>query len=230
VTCVSACICIHAVLNPSFLRLLPPAVQSKEQRRKREKLEREALAAAETSVAQDDSSADEGVGDSPSVSSPAPATESKKSKKKRKRSRHHDDGDDTLEVLDDVASRGVIYLGNVPHGFYEKEMRSYFEQYGEVTRIRLSRNKKTGHFKHYAFVEFRFREVAVVAAKSNNNYMLFNHVRDNPAPTRAGMTRERFLLMVLSMVLPHSCVHSTLLSPLLSPLFVCVCVCVCVCV
>lgn len=37
---------------------------------------------------------------------------------------------------------GVVFLGRIPHGFYEKEMRAYFSQFGEVTRLRLSRNKK----------------------------------------------------------------------------------------
>ena len=37
---------------------------------------------------------------------------------------------------------GVVYLGRIPHGFYEKEMRAYFGQFGEVSQLRLSRNKK----------------------------------------------------------------------------------------
>ena len=36
----------------------------------------------------------------------------------------------------------MIYLGRVPHGFYEEQMKSYFTQFGDVTRLRLSRNKK----------------------------------------------------------------------------------------
>lgn len=38
--------------------------------------------------------------------------------------------------------RGVLYLGRIPHGFYEEEMKEYFTQFGEVTRLRLARNKK----------------------------------------------------------------------------------------
>lgn len=38
--------------------------------------------------------------------------------------------------------RGVIYLGRIPHGFFEDQMRAYFSQFGDVTRLRLSRNKK----------------------------------------------------------------------------------------
>ena len=49
----------------------------------------------------------------------------------------------------------VVYIGHVPHGFYEDQMKSYFSQFGEVTRLRLSRSKKTGKSKHFAFVEFK---------------------------------------------------------------------------
>lgn len=30
----------------------------------------------------------------------------------------------------------------------------YFSQFGLVTKVRVSRNKKTGNSKHYAFVQF----------------------------------------------------------------------------
>lgn len=36
----------------------------------------------------------------------------------------------------------MIYLGRIPHGFYEAQMKSYFAQFGDVTRLRLSRNKR----------------------------------------------------------------------------------------
>ncbi|KAL0097672.1 hypothetical protein J3Q64DRAFT_1714715 [Phycomyces blakesleeanus] len=71
---------------------------------------------------------------------------------------------------------GVIYLGRIPHGFFEKEMKEYFSQFGEVTRLRLSRNKKTGNSKHYAFIEFASEDVAAIVADTMNNYMLFERV------------------------------------------------------
>ncbi|KAI8910416.1 hypothetical protein EDD86DRAFT_275468 [Gorgonomyces haynaldii] len=71
---------------------------------------------------------------------------------------------------------GVIYLGRIPHGFYEDEMKSYFSQFGTVTRLRLSRNKKTGKSKHYAFIEFENEQVANIVAETMDNYLLFNHM------------------------------------------------------
>jgi len=72
--------------------------------------------------------------------------------------------------------RGVIYIGRIPHGFYEDELRKYFSQFGEITRLRLSRNRKTGESKHYGFIEFSEPEVAAIAADTMNNYLLFGHV------------------------------------------------------
>ncbi len=72
--------------------------------------------------------------------------------------------------------RGTIYLGRIPHGFYEEQMRAYFSQFGTVTRLRLSRNKKTGRSKHYAFIEFENEEVAKIVAETMDNYLMFGHL------------------------------------------------------
>ncbi|KAG0667615.1 hypothetical protein C6P46_000152 [Rhodotorula mucilaginosa] len=74
------------------------------------------------------------------------------------------------------AKTGTIYLGRIPKGFYEDEMRSYFSQFGEVTRLRLSRNKKTGASKHYAFIEFKYASVAQIVQETMDNYLLLGHI------------------------------------------------------
>ena len=73
---------------------------------------------------------------------------------------------------DPVHKSAVIYIGHVPHGFYEDQMRAYFSQFGDVRRLRLSRNKKTGHSKHYAFIEFEKRSTAKIVAATMNGYFL----------------------------------------------------------
>ena len=40
------------------------------------------------------------------------------------------------------SKKGVIYVGHIPHGFFEKEMRAFFSQFGTVTRLRLARSRK----------------------------------------------------------------------------------------
>ena len=62
----------------------------------------------------------------------------------------------------DPKNRGSVYISHVPHGFYEKQMRAFFSQFGTVTNLRLGRSKKTGKSRGYAFVEFKFMEVAKV--------------------------------------------------------------------
>ncbi len=55
-------------------------------------------------------------------------------------------------------------------------MKSYFSQYGDITRLRISRNKKTGKSKHFGFIEFKTETVAKIAAEAMNNYLLFGHI------------------------------------------------------
>lgn len=69
-----------------------------------------------------------------------------------------------------------MYLGRIPHGFYEHEIRAYFGQFGEITRLRVVRNKKTGASRHRAFVEFADAEVADIAARTMDKYLLFGHI------------------------------------------------------
>ena len=62
-------------------------------------------------------------------------------------------------------NRGVVYIGHIPHGFYERQMRQFFGQFGAVTNLRLGRSKKTGKSRGFAFVEFKYMEVAKVKPK-----------------------------------------------------------------
>lgn len=78
--------------------------------------------------------------------------------------------------LDTAPPKNIIYVGRLPHGFQEKELRQYFSQFGEILNLRLSRNKKTGRSKHYAFIEFKHALSAQAAAETMNNYLLFGHL------------------------------------------------------
>ncbi|EPT26453.1 RNA recognition motif-containing protein [Toxoplasma gondii TgCatPRC2] len=72
-----------------------------------------------------------------------------------------------------VSNRGVIYLGHLPQGFFEPQLRKFFSQFGKVTRVELRRSKRTGNSKGFAFVEFELPEVADIVAEAMNNYMMF---------------------------------------------------------
>eukprot|EP00897_Mesotaenium_endlicherianum_P004803 jgi/Mesen1/4350/ME000022S03635 len=76
----------------------------------------------------------------------------------------------------DVKKPNVVYVGHIPHGFYEDQMAGFFGQFGKINRLRVSRNKKTGKAKHYAFIEFESPEVAAIVADCMHNYLLFSCV------------------------------------------------------
>ena len=67
---------------------------------------------------------------------------------------------------------GVLYIGRLPKGFFEKQLKAYFSQFGDVTRLRVSRNKKTGASKHYAFIEFADQDVAKIVQETMHNYLI----------------------------------------------------------
>ena len=71
---------------------------------------------------------------------------------------------------------GVVYVGRIPHGFYEHEMREYFKQFGTILKLRMSRNRRTGASRHVAWIEFESAIVAEIVAKTMDNYLLFGHI------------------------------------------------------
>lgn len=75
-----------------------------------------------------------------------------------------------------VDETGVLYIGRIPHGFYEEEMTSYFTQFGTILNLRMSRSKKTGRSRHFAFIEFADRGVAEIVARTMHNYLLASHL------------------------------------------------------
>lgn len=81
-----------------------------------------------------------------------------------------------IKAASSTSGPGYVYIGRIPHGFYEHQMRAYFSQFGTITRLRLSRNRTTGHSKHFAFLEFQSEEVAKIVAATMDNYLLFGHI------------------------------------------------------
>lgn len=70
----------------------------------------------------------------------------------------------------------VVYIGHLPHGFYEDQLKSYFSQYGEVLGVKVARSKITARSKGYAFVQFKYPEVAAIVSDTMNGYLLMGKV------------------------------------------------------
>lgn len=81
-----------------------------------------------------------------------------------------------LKQKDKGDAPGVIYIGHIPRGFFEPQMKEYFSQFGKVSKLRLARSKKTGNQKGYAFVEFQSQAVAKIVADTMHNYLMFHRL------------------------------------------------------
>ncbi len=46
-----------------------------------------------------------------------------------------------------------IYVGNVQYGTTEDQIRDLFEQFGEVMSINMIKDRETGRFRGFGFVE-----------------------------------------------------------------------------
>jgi nucleolar protein 15 len=65
-----------------------------------------------------------------------------------------------------------IYIGHIPEGFEEKEMRDFFKQFGDVRKVKLFRSAKTNRSRGYAFAQFKDKDVAKIVADTMNGYLI----------------------------------------------------------
>lgn len=100
--------------------------------------------------------------------------------KSSKRSKK-DAGESNKEEEEGAAT--VLYVGRLPHGFYEQQLRAYFSQFGSVKKVRVSRSKRTARAKHFAFIEFASSAVCAIAARTMDGYVLMERaLRCRPVP------------------------------------------------
>ena len=65
-----------------------------------------------------------------------------------------------------------IYVGNLPYGVTEENLRETFEPYGEIASLNLISDKFTGQSKGFGFVEMPNNSEADAAIKGLNGTML----------------------------------------------------------
>ena len=94
-----------------------------------------------------------------------------KIQKKSKREIQNEEG-----IEQSPNNTGAIYVGHLPWGFTDNTLKKYFEQFGPITRIICPRSSKSGKSVGYGFIEFADEETARIAAKTMNNYILFERI------------------------------------------------------
>jgi nucleolar protein 15 len=99
---------------------------------------------------------------------PAPPVPAKDKKKRNSKGAAPED--------DTENTPGTIYIGRLPHGFFERQLRAYYSQFGTIKNLRLARNKRTGKSQHHAFIEFASGAVADIVVKTMDKYLLFGHI------------------------------------------------------
>ena len=89
---------------------------------------------------------------------------------------------------------GLIRLSGLPYGFFERELYSYFSQFGVVTRLKLIRSKKTGGSRGYAYIEFEDEDVARIASETMNGYLMFRSLIKSRLMDRKKIDTEKLFL------------------------------------
>jgi nucleolar protein 15 len=71
----------------------------------------------------------------------------------------------------------VMYIGHLPPHFEEHELVQFLKQFGKVLNLRVSRSKKTGNSKGFAFVQMQSPGIAAIVADTLAGYIMFGQRR-----------------------------------------------------
>lgn len=77
-----------------------------------------------------------------------------------------------LFILIKLLKRSRLYVKNLPKYVTEQRVKDHFAQKGEVTDVKIIRNKNTGESRQFGFVGFRTEKQAKEALKFFNNAYL----------------------------------------------------------
>ncbi|SHF87507.1 RNA recognition motif. (a.k.a. RRM, RBD, or RNP domain) [Mariniphaga anaerophila] len=83
-----------------------------------------------------------------------------------------------------------IYVGNLPYSVVEEDLREIFEEYGEVSAVKIISDKLTGRSKGFGFVEMDDDEEAKKAIEELNNAELSGrNIKVNESRPRSNDSR-----------------------------------------
>jgi RNA recognition motif-containing protein len=89
-----------------------------------------------------------------------------------------------------------IYVGNLPYNVVEEDLKEIFEEYGEVTSVKIISDKLSGRSKGFGFVEMDNSSEANKAIEELNNAELggrnikVNESRPKSNDSRGGGNRR----------------------------------------
>jgi RNA recognition motif-containing protein len=85
-----------------------------------------------------------------------------------------------------------IYVGNLSYKVDENDLRGIFEEYGEVSSVKIIKDKYSGRSKGFAFVEMANDDEAKTAIKELNGGELDNRkvIINEAKPKRTNYNRN----------------------------------------
>lgn len=66
--------------------------------------------------------------------------------------------------MEDAAESRKLFVGGIPAGAQEADLRAHFARFGEVRSVVVMRDRETGHGRGFGFVEFEDKAAAAAAA------------------------------------------------------------------
>ncbi|KAH7725572.1 RNA recognition domain-containing protein [Aphelenchoides avenae] len=83
----------------------------------------------------------------------------------------------TLSTKREFNSRQTIFVGNVPFSATEDELAEHFSSCGAVDSVRITRDKRTGQGKGFAYVAFSESSIVPLALNMNGSQFLGRELR-----------------------------------------------------
>jgi len=62
-----------------------------------------------------------------------------------------------------------LYVGNISYNMSDEDLRAVFEEFGEVVRVHVVKDRETGRSKGFAFVEMASEDAGESAVEKLNN-------------------------------------------------------------
>ena len=85
-----------------------------------------------------------------------------------------------------------LYIGNLPYGVTEEDIRAKFSEFGELAKIDLIMDRFTGESKGFGFIEYASNSDADKAIKSMNGAQFGGRIlKVNQSKPKDNQTRNR---------------------------------------